>query len=56
MHFEQHADVDRMSSPDLAWHQVVNKDLSDAQLARVDEIARSERPPSAPSRAAVTEH
>jgi hypothetical protein len=50
------ADVDRMSSPSYAWHQVVSRALADERFARVDEIARAERPPSAPSRAAVTEH
>jgi hypothetical protein len=56
MRFEQATGVDRMSSPDYAWHQVLNQDLGDEQLARVDEIARAEEPPSAPNRAAVKEH
>jgi hypothetical protein len=56
MRFEQAAGVDRMNSPDFAWHQVLSKDLTDEMLKRVDEIAKGERPPSAPNRAAVTEH
>ncbi|KAK3902669.1 hypothetical protein C8A05DRAFT_43968 [Staphylotrichum tortipilum] len=56
MHFEQAAGVDRMSSPDFAWHQVLSQDLSDEQLARVEEIVRTEKPPSAPNRASVKEH
>jgi hypothetical protein len=56
MHFESADGVDKMNLPDFAWHQVLNKDLSDGQLARVDEIVRAEKPPSAPNRAAVTEH
>ncbi|KAL2172880.1 hypothetical protein VTG60DRAFT_58 [Thermothelomyces hinnuleus] len=56
MHFEHATGVDKLSSPDFAWHQVLNKDLSAAQLTKVDAIAREEKPPSAPNRAAVTEH
>jgi hypothetical protein len=56
MRFEQAAGVDRMSSPDFAWHQVLSKNLTDEELDRVDEIAKGEKPPSAPNRAAVTEH
>ena len=56
MHFEHAAGVSRMESPDFAWHQVLSQDLSEGQLVRVDEIARAEKPPSAPNRAAVTEH
>ena len=56
MHFEHAAGVNRMESPDFAWHQVLSQDLSEGQLLRVDEIARAETPPSAPNRAAVTEH
>ncbi|AEO55080.1 hypothetical protein MYCTH_2107761 [Thermothelomyces thermophilus ATCC 42464] len=53
MHFEHATGVDKLSSPDFAWHQVLNNDLSAAQLARFDAIAREEKPPSAPNRAAV---
>lgn len=56
MHFEHAAGVDQMSSPTFAWHQFLSQDLSDGQLARVDEIVRAEKPPSAPNRAAVKEH
>ncbi|KAL2189915.1 hypothetical protein L209DRAFT_777406 [Thermothelomyces heterothallicus CBS 203.75] len=56
MHFEHATGVDKLSSPDFALHQVLNKDLSAAQLATVDAIAREEKPPSAPNRAAVMEH
>lgn len=56
MHYDHAEDVDRMSSEAFAWHQVLSKDLSKEQLARVDQIARTESPPSAPSRAAVTEN
>jgi hypothetical protein len=56
MHFESADGVDKMISPDFAWHQVLNKDLIDEQLTRMDEIVRAEKPPSAPNRAAVTEH
>ncbi|KAK4141960.1 uncharacterized protein C8A04DRAFT_13685 [Dichotomopilus funicola] len=56
MHFEHAEGVDWMESPDFAWHQVLSQDLDDAQLLRVDEIARAEKPPSAPNRAAVVEH
>lgn len=56
MYFEHATGVDRMSSPDFAWHQVLSQDLSDEQLARVEEVVREEKPPSAPSRAVVKEH
>ncbi|KAL2173800.1 uncharacterized protein P884DRAFT_280640 [Thermothelomyces heterothallicus CBS 202.75] len=53
MHFEHATGVDKLSSPDFALHQVLNKDLSAAQLATVDAIAREEKPPRAPNRAAL---
>ncbi|KAL2200719.1 hypothetical protein P885DRAFT_57587 [Corynascus similis CBS 632.67] len=49
MRFEHATDVDKLNSPDFAWHQVLSKDLSETQLATVDKIAREERPPSAPN-------
>jgi hypothetical protein len=55
MSFSHAEGVDRMDSPDLAWFQVLNKELSEEQFQRVNEIAWEEKPPSAPSRAAVTE-
>lgn len=56
MHYEHASDADMLASECFAWHQVLNNNLGDAQLARVDEIARSEPAPRAASRAAVTEH
>ncbi|KAH6623099.1 hypothetical protein F5144DRAFT_353082 [Chaetomium tenue] len=56
MHFEHAADIDPMNAESFAWHQVMNSDISEVQVTRIDEIARSEPPPRAESRATVTEH
>lgn len=56
MHFEYFADIDIMSAESFAWNQVMNSNVSDAQLTKIDKIARAEPPPRAESWASVTEH
>ncbi|KAK4235712.1 hypothetical protein C8A03DRAFT_46201 [Achaetomium macrosporum] len=56
MRFNHAEGVDKMGSPDLAWFQVLNNELSEEQFKRVDMIASEEKAPSAPNRAAVTEN
>ncbi|KAK3326018.1 hypothetical protein B0H66DRAFT_530024 [Apodospora peruviana] len=56
MRFEHFVDVDRFASGCLAYSLLLNDNLTGAQLARVDEVARSELPPRAKSRAEVTEN
>lgn len=56
MHFETREHDDLLNSASLSWYEVVNADLSDMEIAVVDKAVREETPPSAPSRAAVTEN
>jgi hypothetical protein len=56
MHFEHFADIDIMNAEFFAWHQVMNSNISEAQVTRIDGIARTEPPPRAETRASVTEH
>ncbi len=58
MHYAHEADADKLGggNGDLAWHQVLNGDVTAAQRATVEEVVGTEAPPQAPSRAAVTEN
>ncbi|KAM7210473.1 hypothetical protein V8F06_014147 [Rhypophila decipiens] len=57
MRFEHFIGVDRFAASGcLAYSLLLNDSLTAAQLARVDEVARSESPPRAKSRADVTEN
>ncbi|KAK3353746.1 hypothetical protein B0T25DRAFT_453540, partial [Lasiosphaeria hispida] len=58
MHYQHQDDVDILNSSDMPLKecQVLNKDLGQVQVAIIDEIANTEQPPSAISRATVTEN
>ncbi|GAM91424.1 hypothetical protein ANO11243_094740 [Dothideomycetidae sp. 11243] len=49
-------DTDALRSPDFAWHQVLNENLSVEQRATAERVVHFEPAPRAPSRAAVTEN
>jgi hypothetical protein len=56
MHYKHAENIDILNSASFAWHQVLNSNLSDAQFAKVNRIARTEPPPHAASRGVVTEN
>ncbi|EGX87995.1 hypothetical protein CCM_09131 [Cordyceps militaris CM01] len=49
-------DADKLGGDAFASCQVLNDDLSAAQLARVEHVVAAEPPPRAPNRSAVTEN
>lgn len=56
MYYQHDTDTDILDHHDFAWHQILNKDLSDSQFAIINRITREEPPPCAINRAAVTEN
>ncbi|TQV92275.1 hypothetical protein V2A60_006965 [Cordyceps javanica] len=56
MHYQHTLNTDILNSRSFEWHQVVNNNLNESQLARVEQICNSEPPPRAANRASVTEN
>ncbi|KAJ6785786.1 hypothetical protein PWT90_03044 [Aphanocladium album] len=45
MYYNHEPNTDKLSSESFAWYQVLNGDLSDGQLAKIEEIVTTEPPP-----------